>query len=155
MRRDGGNSTHFLIIRKRNIWAWRTDNPNRIEALEEISICAQAIWHRKSPVSEAIVRKIEQILPVGRISDAQRSIVESGLRSVIPFVCPNLLPLSAACGHGRACWRPDPVANDPRRTSKIQMDFCSVDRPLLQECSDRVGKRVQVLHGNRDVGTVG
>jgi hypothetical protein len=77
MRRDGGNSTHFLIIRKRNIWAWRTDNPNRIVSPQQISIYAHAIWRRKSPVSEAIVRKIEQMLPDGQISDAQRSIAES------------------------------------------------------------------------------
>jgi hypothetical protein len=67
-RRDGGNNTHFLIFRKRNICAWRTDNPDQIESAREISFCAHAIWQRKSPVSEAIIRKIEQILPVGRIS---------------------------------------------------------------------------------------
>src|SRR5271156_3976794 len=110
MRRDGGNRPQFLIFGKRNFWAWRTDNPDRIETLAEISIYAHAIWQRKSPVSGPIVRKIEQILPVGRISTTQRSIAASGLQSVIPFMCPNLLPLSAACGHGRACWRPDPVA---------------------------------------------
>ena len=88
--------TVIPIIRKINFCAWRTDNPDRIETLEKISIYAQAIWQRKSPVSEAIVRKIKQILPVGQISGAQRAIAEDGLQSVIPFLCPNLLPLSAA-----------------------------------------------------------
>jgi hypothetical protein len=46
----------------------RTDNPNQLESPQQISIYADAIWQRKSPVSESIVRKIEQILPVGRIS---------------------------------------------------------------------------------------
>src|ERR1700722_11107031 len=99
MRRDGGNKPQFPIFRKRNFWAWSTDNPDRIETPQQISIYAHAIWQRKSPVSEAIVREIEQILPVGRISDAQCAIAESGLRSVILFMCPNLLPLSVACGH--------------------------------------------------------
>jgi hypothetical protein len=70
MRRDGGNKPQFPIIRKRNFCAWRTDNPDRIESPQQISIYAQAIWQQKIPVSEAIVRKIEQILPVGRIGDA-------------------------------------------------------------------------------------
>jgi hypothetical protein len=100
---------------KEKFWAWRTDNPDRIETPQQISIYAHPIWQRKSPVSEAIARKLEQVLPVGRISNAPRSIAERGLRSVIPFLCPNLLPLSVACGHGRACWQPDPVANDPRK----------------------------------------
>jgi hypothetical protein len=113
MRRDGGNKPQFPIIRKRDFWAWRTNNPDRIESPDEISIYAHSIWQRKSPMSEAIDGKIEQILPVGRISNAQRSIAESGLRSGIPLLCPNLRPLSAACGHGRTCWRPDAVANDP------------------------------------------
>ena len=115
MGRDGGENTQFLIFGKRNIWAWSTDNADRIETLEKISIYAQAIWQRKSPVSEAIVRKIKQILPVGQISGAQRAIAEDGLQSVVPFLCPNILPLSAARGHGRARWRPDPVASDPIR----------------------------------------
>jgi hypothetical protein len=119
MRRDSGNKPQFPIIRKRNFSAWPTDNPDRIESPQQISIYAHAIWQRKSPVSEAIARKIEQILPDGRISNAQRSIVESGLRSVILFLCPNLRPRSVACGHGRACWRPDAVANDPSATSTI------------------------------------
>jgi hypothetical protein len=76
MRRDGGNKPQFPIIRKRNFWAWRTDNPDRIESPQQISIYAHPIWRRKSPVSDAIVRKIEQILPVGRISDAQRAIAQ-------------------------------------------------------------------------------
>ncbi len=67
-RRDGGNNTHFPIFRKRNISAWRTDNADRIELPQQISIYAHAIWPRKSRVSEAMVRKIEQILPVGQIS---------------------------------------------------------------------------------------
>jgi hypothetical protein len=96
---------------KEKFCAWRTDNPNRIESPQQISIYAHAIWQRKSPLSEAIVRKIEQILPVGQISDAPRLIAESDLRSGIPFLCPNLRPLSVACGHGRTCWRPDAVAN--------------------------------------------
>jgi hypothetical protein len=66
-RRDGAENTQFLLFRKRNIRASRTGNPNRIESPQQISICAHAIWQRKSPQSEAIVRKIEQILPVGRI----------------------------------------------------------------------------------------
>jgi hypothetical protein len=28
----------------------------------------------------------------------------------------NFRPLSEYRRHGRACWRPDPVANDPERT---------------------------------------
>jgi len=72
MRWDGGENTQFLIFGKRNFKAWRTDSPDRIESLEEISIHAQAIWRRKSPVSGAIDGKIEQILPVGQIGDAQR-----------------------------------------------------------------------------------
>jgi hypothetical protein len=71
MRRDGGENTQFLIIGKRNICAWRTDNPDRIESPQQISICAHAVWQRKSLVSEATVRKIEQILPVGQISAAR------------------------------------------------------------------------------------
>jgi hypothetical protein len=71
--RDGGKRTQFLIFGKKNICAWRTDNPNQIESLQQISIYARAIWQRKNPVSEAIVRKIEQILPVGRISLQQLS----------------------------------------------------------------------------------
>ena len=117
MRRDGGNKPQFPIFRKRNFWAWSTDNPDRIETPQQISIYAHAIWQRKSPVSEPIAGKIEQILPDGQIIDAQRAITESGLRSVILFMCPNLLPLSVACGHGRACWRPDAVANDPERSA--------------------------------------
>jgi hypothetical protein len=54
-------------------------------------------------VSEAIDGKIEQILPVGQISVAQRSIAERGLRSVIPLLCLNILSLAAACQHGWAC----------------------------------------------------
>src|SRR6202035_782954 len=48
-------------------------------------------------------RKCSPFLPslVGQIIDAPRSIVESGLPSVISFLCPNLRPLSVACGHGR------------------------------------------------------
>jgi hypothetical protein len=67
-RRDGGNNTQFLFFRKKNICACRTDNPDQIESAREISFCAHAFWRRKSPASEAIARKIEQILPVGRIS---------------------------------------------------------------------------------------
>jgi hypothetical protein len=119
MRRDGRNKPQFPIFRKRNFCAWPTDNPDQIESPQQISICAHPIWQRKSAVSEPIVRKIAQILPVGRISDAPRAIAESGLRSVILFLCPNLRPLSLACGHGRACWRPDAVANDPSATSTI------------------------------------
>ena len=108
--------TQFPVIRNRNFRAWPTENPNRIESPQQISIYAHPIWQRKSPVSEAIVGKIAQILPDGQISDAPRSIAESGLRSAIPLLCPNLRQLSAACGHGRTCWRPDAVANDPTRT---------------------------------------
>jgi hypothetical protein len=68
MRRDGGTRTQFPIFRKRNFWAWQTDNADRIETLAEISIHAQAIWQRKSPGSGAMVGKIEQILPVGQIT---------------------------------------------------------------------------------------
>jgi hypothetical protein len=91
MRRDGGSKPQFPIFRKRNFWAWSTDNPNQIESPQQISIYAHAIWQRKSPMSEAIVREIEQILPVGRISDAQCAIAESGLRSVILFLGLNLV----------------------------------------------------------------
>jgi hypothetical protein len=62
-----GNNTQLLVFRKRNIRAWRTDSPDQVESAHEISFCAHAIWQRKSPVSEAIIRKIEQILPVGQI----------------------------------------------------------------------------------------
>ena len=66
-RRDGGKRTQFLVFRKRNICAWRTDNPDQIESAREISFCAHAFWQRKSPASAAIVSKIEQILPDGQI----------------------------------------------------------------------------------------
>ena len=78
MRRDGGKGTRILIIRKKNFWARRTDNPNRIESPQQISIYAQAIWQRKSPVSEAIVRKIEQILP--RRANQRRAALDRGER---------------------------------------------------------------------------
>ena len=55
--------TQFPVIRRRNFRAWPTENPNRIKSPQQISICAHAIWQRKSPVSEAIVGKIAQILP--------------------------------------------------------------------------------------------
>jgi hypothetical protein len=32
----------------------------------------------------------------------------------------NFRPLSEYRRHGRACWRPDPVANDPLRTSGVE-----------------------------------
>jgi hypothetical protein len=38
----------------------------------------------------------------------------------------NFRPLSEYRRHGRACWRPDPVANDPERTLSIG----SLDRSL-------------------------
>src|ERR1700692_3519711 len=101
MRRDGGKKPQFLIIRKRNIWAWRTDNPDRIETLEKISIYARAIWQRKSPLSEAIVRKIEQILPVGQISDAQCAIAQERLFESPPLFCSHFFFLSGACAGTR------------------------------------------------------
>jgi hypothetical protein len=67
-RRDGMENTQFLIFGKQNFAAWRADNPNQLESAREIRFYAQANWHRKSPAFEAIVRKIEQILPVARIS---------------------------------------------------------------------------------------
>jgi hypothetical protein len=33
-RRDGAENTQFLIFGKRNICAWRTDNPNQLESLQ-------------------------------------------------------------------------------------------------------------------------
>jgi hypothetical protein len=134
------NRPQFPIFRKRNICAWRTDNPNQIESPQQISIYAHAIWQRKGPVSEAIVRKLEPILPVGRISDAQRSIAASGLRSVIPLLCLSLLSVSVACGHGRACWRPARVANDPNRsctslptTDRLRGSRCSLTASCLYD----------------------
>jgi hypothetical protein len=86
MRRDVGENIQFLIFGKTNFWAWRTDNPDRIETPQQISIYAQAIWQRKSLVSEAIVRKIERILPVGQISDAQCAIAQEPLAKRHPVV---------------------------------------------------------------------
>ena len=152
MRRDGGKKPQFLIIRKRNIWAWRTDNPDRIETLEKISIYARAIWQRKSRLSEAIVRKIELILPVGQISDAQCAIAQERLAKRHPLLCPNLLQLSAACGHRRTCWRPDPVANDPLT---VPTPSDALRRRASEQPSQRGNKSasLQFPHGMSCCGT--
>jgi hypothetical protein len=131
MRRDGGKSTHFLIIRNRNIWAWRTDNPKQIESLEEISISRRRFGNEKARCPKRLSEKLSRFCPVGRISDAQRSIVESGLRSVIPVLVSDLLPLSVTCRHGRACWRSDPVANGPRAEVSLSARFRLQQSPLI------------------------
>jgi hypothetical protein len=48
-RRDGGKNTQFLIFRKRNICAWRTDNPNRLDFVQKIKIYAHALFERFKP----------------------------------------------------------------------------------------------------------
>jgi hypothetical protein len=95
MRRDVGENTQFLIFGKINFWAWRTNDPDRIETPQQISIYAHPIWQRKSPVSEAIARKIEQILPVGQISDAQCAIAQEPLAKRQRCRCPARLTCEA------------------------------------------------------------
>jgi hypothetical protein len=74
-RRDGGKRAQFLIFRKRNIWAWRTDNPNQLESVHEIRILAHAIFRPERRSREATSSKIEVICPSGKslvASDAQQ-----------------------------------------------------------------------------------
>jgi len=62
-RRDGGNNTRFLVFRKRNLSAWRTDNPNQIESTRKIRFRAHAFWSCLSPSAR---RRIDQTdSPVG------------------------------------------------------------------------------------------
>jgi hypothetical protein len=67
-RRDGGNNIQFLIFRKRNICAWRTDDPNRIESAHEIRLCAHAFWRCLRPSARRERRRIDQTdSPVGSL----------------------------------------------------------------------------------------
>src|SRR4029077_16747310 len=43
-RRDDAENTQFLIFGKRNIWAWRTDDPNHLESDHEIRFWAHAFF---------------------------------------------------------------------------------------------------------------
>jgi hypothetical protein len=64
--RDGGNNTQFLIFGKRNICAWRTDNPNRLESAHEIRFRAHAFWRCLRPSARRQRRRIDQTdSPVG------------------------------------------------------------------------------------------
>ena len=67
-RRDGGNNTQFLIFRNRNIYAWRTDNQNRIESAHEIRFRAHAFWRCLRPRARRERRRIDQTdSPVGSL----------------------------------------------------------------------------------------
>ena len=59
-RRDGGNNTRFLIFRKNNICAWRTDNPNQVESAHEIRFCANAFLALFEAESRRECRRIDQ-----------------------------------------------------------------------------------------------
>jgi hypothetical protein len=63
--RDGGKRTQFLIFGKKNICAWRTDNPNQIESLQQISIYARAIWQRKTRCPKQSSEKSNRFCPTG------------------------------------------------------------------------------------------
>jgi len=62
-RRDGGKHTQFLIFRKRNICAARTDNPNRLESAHEIRILAHAFFRPERRSRATASGKIELSRP--------------------------------------------------------------------------------------------
>ena len=66
--RDAGKNTHFLIFRKRNIFAWRADNPNQLESAREIRFYAHAIFRSERRSREATSSKIRLSRPVGQIT---------------------------------------------------------------------------------------
>jgi hypothetical protein len=66
--RDGEENTQFLIFRKRNICAWRTDNSNQIESAHEIRFYAHAFWRCLRPSARRERCGIDQTdSPVGQI----------------------------------------------------------------------------------------
>ena len=84
-RRDGGNNTRFPIFRKRNIWAWRPDDPNRIESAHEIRFRAHAFWRCLRPSARRECRRIDQTDSPGRANQAGRK-WRSGNRNNIPNI---------------------------------------------------------------------
>ena len=56
-RRDSGKKAQFPIFRKRNISAWRTDNPNQLESVRKIRFYAQRIWGLRGPARGAYPAK--------------------------------------------------------------------------------------------------
>jgi hypothetical protein len=68
-RRDNGKRPQFPIFRKRNISAWRTDNPNQLESARKIRFYAQRISGPRGRTCGAYPTKNDvPDLPVGQIS---------------------------------------------------------------------------------------
>jgi hypothetical protein len=73
-RRDSGKRPQFLIFRKRNISAWRTDNPNQLESTREIRFYAQRISGLRDRTRGAYPTKmICLICPSGKSAGGARN----------------------------------------------------------------------------------
>jgi len=65
----------------------------------------------------------------------------------------NLLPLRRHCGHGRACWRLDPIANDPLGHEPSRVP--STNRSVLLTSRRRVRSRAACYAGVEREGATG
>jgi hypothetical protein len=110
MRRDGGNKPQFPIIRKRNFARGEPTTQIGLNRLNKFQFTRRRFGNKKSRCQKRSSEKSNRFCPSGESATRSERSRKSSLRGVTPLLCPNLLPLSAARGHGRACPTPSRMA---------------------------------------------